>query len=35
VKEMRHSIYLDDGRVTAVSQRQAEEHIVYIYDVLQ
>jgi hypothetical protein len=34
-KAMRHLIYLDDGRVIAVSQRQAEEHIVFVYDVLQ
>jgi hypothetical protein len=34
-KAMRHSIYLDDGRVTAVSQRQTEEHIVFAYNILQ
>ncbi len=34
-KGVRHSIYLDDGRVTAVSECQAEEHRVFVYDVLR
>ncbi|KZS08446.1 Uncharacterized protein APZ42_027551 [Daphnia magna] len=34
-KGIRHSIYLDDGRITAASQCQAEEHRVFVYDVLQ
>ena len=34
-KGVRHSIYLDDGRVTAVSECQAEQLRIFVYDVLR
>lgn len=33
-KGIRHSIYLDDGRIVAESKRKVEEHRVIVYDVL-
>lgn len=32
---IRHSIYLDDGRITATSKEQAEEDRIAVYDVLR
>ena len=34
-KGIRHSIYLDDGRITAETKCQAEKHRVFVYDVLK
>ena len=35
VKGIRHSIYLDDGRITAESKHQTEEQRVIVYDILE
>ena len=32
---IRHSIYLDDGRITADSEHEAEKHRVFVYGVLE
>lgn len=34
-KCIRHSIYLDDGRITAASKEQAKEERIAVYEVLR
>ncbi len=34
-KSIRHSIYLDDGRITAASKEQAEEDRIAVYEALR